>query len=312
MANTINLGRVKGSMWYTGTADSAADIASAISGAGYTPVSMDLYLNVSNGNIYQYVPSSNVLTWTLKGNIKGAKGDPFAVAKTYASVAAMNAGYATDGVKQGQFVIVETGNVDDEENARLYVKGAKSYEFITDLSGAQGIKGDTGEKGAKGDQGAKGDKGEKGDTGAAAGFATTMGVTVKTLAAGSEAVVTVEPDTSTPSTAKKFNFTFSIPQGAKGDTGSQGAKGETGAKGDTGAAAGFGTPKASATALGAGVAPTVTVTTSGDATEKVFTFTFGIPKGDKGDKGTTGDKGADGKTPTLSINANGELIATFE
>lgn len=166
MASTINLGRVKGSMWYTGTADSAADIASAISGAGYTPVSMDLYLNVSNGNIYQYVPSSDVLIWTLKGNIKGAKGDPFAVAKTYASVAAMNAGYATDGVKQGQFVIVETGNVDDEENARLYVKGAKSYEFITDLSGAQGIKGDKGEQGVKGDQGAKGDKGEKGDTGA--------------------------------------------------------------------------------------------------------------------------------------------------
>ena len=142
MASTINLGRVKGSMWYTGTADDASSIASSISGAGYTPVSLDLYLNLTNGNIYQYVPSEGVLTWTLKGNIKGVKGDPFSVAKTYKSVADMNSGYATDGIKQGQFVIVETGNVDDEENARLYVKGAKNYEFITDLSGAQGIKGD--------------------------------------------------------------------------------------------------------------------------------------------------------------------------
>lgn len=249
MANTINLGRVKGSMWYTGTADSAAEIASAISGAGYTPVSMDLYLNVSRGNIYQYVPSSGVLTWALQGNIKGAKGDPFAVAKTYESVSAMNEGYASDGVKQGQFVIVETGDVNDEENARLYVKGAKVYEFITDLSGAQGIKGDKGEQGVKGETGARGERGEQG---------------------------------------------------------------ERGEKGDTGAPAGFGTPEASASLLAAGETPTVQVTASGDDSAKVFKFSFAIPKGDKGDRGPTGDKGADGKTPTLSINENGELIATFD
>ena len=35
-------------------------------------------------------------------------------------------------------------------------------------------------------------------------------------------------------------------------------------------------------------------------------------KGDKGDKGEKGDTGDNGKTPTFTVNANGELIATFE
>ena len=53
---------------------------------------------------------------------KGDKGDPgqaFTIAKTYASIAAntrsrvaMNAGYATDGVAVGQFVAIDTGNVE--------------------------------------------------------------------------------------------------------------------------------------------------------------------------------------------------------
>lgn len=315
MANTINLGRVKGSMWYTGTADDAASIAAAISSAGYTPVSLDLYLNVSNGNIYQYVFNSNVLTWTLKGNIMGAKGEPFAVAKTYASVSAMNTGYASDGVKQGQFVIVETGDVQDPDNAKLYVKGTKNYEYITDLSGAQGIKGDQGAKGDKGDTGAQGAKGDKGETGAAAGFGVPT-ISLTKLAAGS--TPTAKITASGTNTQKVFAFEFAIPQGDKGETGAQGAtgekgdRGETGAKGDTGAAAGFGTPTANANGLAAGATPTVSVTTSGDATAKVFNFTFGIPQGAKGDKGDTGDKGADGKPPILSINSLGELIATFE
>lgn len=84
---------------------------------------------------------------------KGEKGDPFAVAKVYESVSAMNAGYASDGVAQGGFVVIETGNVDDADNAKMYVKGSTKYEFLTDLSGAQGMKGERGEAGPKGDKG---------------------------------------------------------------------------------------------------------------------------------------------------------------
>lgn len=153
---TFNLGRVKGSMWYTGTSDSNSAIATELTQAGITPLAYDLYLNSSNGNAYQYKLVSSDLTWVLIGNLKGAAGTGFSIAKTYASVAAMNAGYATDGLPEGAFVIIDTGNVDDADNAKLYVKGAEAYSYLTDLSGAQGIQGETG---AQGPQGPKGDTG---------------------------------------------------------------------------------------------------------------------------------------------------------
>lgn len=87
---------------------------------------------------------------------KGDKGEAFSIAKTFASVAAMNAGFATDGVAAGQFVMIDTGNVDDADNAKLYVKGDKAYAYITDLSGATGMTGPQGPKGETGATGAAG------------------------------------------------------------------------------------------------------------------------------------------------------------
>lgn len=98
--------------------------------------------------------------------IQGEKGDPFAVKKIYSSVSAMNTGYATDGVEVGQFVLIDTGNVEDADNAKLFVKGEVSYNYITDLSGAQGMQGPQGiqgEQGPQGEQGLQGVQGEKGD-----------------------------------------------------------------------------------------------------------------------------------------------------
>ena len=60
---------------------------------------------------------------------KGIKGDAFTIAKTYGSVSEMNEGFASDGVKEGQFVMIDTGNVEDEDNAKLYVKGEFAYLF---------------------------------------------------------------------------------------------------------------------------------------------------------------------------------------
>ena len=70
---------------------------------------------------------------------KGDKGDPFAIAKTFPSVASMIGGFTTDGVKEGQFVMIDTGNIEDTDNAKLYVKGKTTYAYITDLSGATGM-----------------------------------------------------------------------------------------------------------------------------------------------------------------------------
>ena len=46
--------------------------------------------------------------------------------------------------------MIDTGNVNDVDNAKLYVKGKTAYAYITDLSGATGM---TGPQGQKGDTG---------------------------------------------------------------------------------------------------------------------------------------------------------------
>lgn len=104
--------------------------------------------------------------------IQGQKGDPgapFSIAKIYISVDAMYADFDNTDVEEGQFVLINTGNVEDEDNAKLYVKSATFYSYVTDLSGAQGMQGPPGEAGPQGVQGAQGEtgsQGPKGDTGA--------------------------------------------------------------------------------------------------------------------------------------------------
>lgn len=58
--------------------------------------------------------------------------------------------------------------------------------------------------------------------------------------------------------------------------------------GPTGAAAGFGTPTVAVESLPAGSDATASVAASGDNTAKVFSFSFGIPKGTDGQNGTDG------------------------
>lgn len=86
-----------------------------------------------------------------KGDIgeKGDKGDAgkdFSIYKTYTSISAMESD--ASNVPEGEFVLIAS-NVEDEDNAKLYVKGEESFVYLTDLSGATGIKGEKGEKGDK-------------------------------------------------------------------------------------------------------------------------------------------------------------------
>ena len=96
---------------------------------------------------------------------KGDQGEPFKIAKIYASVSEMNSGYATDGVGIGKFVMINTGSVQDADTGKLYVKDAKAYSLVCDLSGAQGIQGPKGDAGPQGPQGLQGDQGIQGATG---------------------------------------------------------------------------------------------------------------------------------------------------
>ena len=77
------------------------------------------------------------------------------------------------------------------------------------------------------------------------------------------------------------------PQGEQGPEGPQGPQGETGNPGQNGADAGFGTPTATVTTLEAGSDATVSISASGSNTEKVFSFSFGIPKGADGQDGAS-------------------------
>lgn len=90
---------------------------------------------------------------TSSRDLKGEQGDVFHISKVYASEAAMHAGFSTDGLQEGAFVMIATGDVADEENARLYVKGASSYTLVCDLSGSPGIQGNPGKDGEDGADG---------------------------------------------------------------------------------------------------------------------------------------------------------------
>lgn len=176
-------------------------------------------------------------------------------------------------------------------------KGEKGDTGETGPQGEAGPQGEKGDTGATGPQGDPGAQGPKGDTGAAAGFGTPTATATQLEPTDQP---TVQVSASGDDTEKVFSFRFGIPKGEKGDTGAQGERGEQGEKGDKGnpgedgASAGFGTPTASATQLEAGVPPTVSVQASGEDTAKVFAFSFGIPKGEKGDTGVQGEPGAKG------------------
>ena len=132
---------------------------------------------------------------------KGDQGEPFQIRKIYSSVAEMEADYNNPGIEEGDFVLIETGNVEDPDNSKLYVKGPTGWQFVTDLSGAQGI------------------QGPKGDTGSPAGFGSITATVDDTT--GTPAV-SVQADG--PNTAKNISFSFTGLKGEKGDPGESGTQ----------------------------------------------------------------------------------------
>lgn len=85
-------------------------------------------------------------TFSVKNGAKGDTGRAFQVVKTYASIAAMEADFSGTDTETGDFVMISS-NVEDPDNAKLYVKGESAFTFVSDLSGQQGMKGDDGEDG---------------------------------------------------------------------------------------------------------------------------------------------------------------------
>lgn len=194
-----------------------------------------------NWYIYDYVND------TYQDSGINAVGDAFTIVKTYSSVQAMEDDYNNPEVKAGQFVMIDTGNVENEEDSRLYLKGNTEWKFISDLSGAQGIQGLSAYqvavqhgfegtedewlislKGEKGETGPKGDKGDTGEKGAT-GERGPQGLQ------GERGLQGVQGEQGEPGIQGPIG-----PKGEKGDQGERGPQGPQGQigpqgpKGDTG------------------------------------------------------------------------------
>lgn len=117
------------------------------------------------------------------------KGDAFSIKKVYVSVAEMEADKGNPDIAEGDFVLVNTGDVEDPDNAKLYVKADGDFEFLVDMSGAIGFTGKTPQ--------------------------FSMG-TVTTLEAGASAIVTVSDDGTDSDGNPKYKINFAIPRGNPG------------------------------------------------------------------------------------------------
>lgn len=70
-----------------------------------------------------------------------AIGDAFTYKKEYPSVEAMEADWGTADVKLGEYVLINTNDIEDPDDAKVYLKTQEGWKFIVDLSGMQGIQG---------------------------------------------------------------------------------------------------------------------------------------------------------------------------
>lgn len=117
------------------------------------------------------------------------KGDAFSIKKVYASVANMEADKSNPDITEGNFVLVNTGDVEDPDNAKLYVKADGDFEFLVDMSGAIGFTGKTPQ--------------------------FSMG-TISTLEAGATATATISEDGVDSDGNPKYKINFAIPRGNPG------------------------------------------------------------------------------------------------
>lgn len=70
-----------------------------------------------------------------------ATGKGFTISKSYPSIAAMEADHDNPDVGIGEFVIISTGDTEDPDEAKLYNKLVDGWQYLTDLSGSQGVQG---------------------------------------------------------------------------------------------------------------------------------------------------------------------------
>lgn len=148
---------------------------------------------------------------------QGPAGKAFNIKKTFESVVAMEASNGS-GFEDGDFAMIAS-EVADPDNSKMYVWDGKTFKYISDLSGAQGIQGPKGDKGDQGIQGPQGLTGPQGIQG-------IQGKIGETGATGPQGPKGEKGDTGPQG--------IQGPKGDPGPQGIQGATGPTGPKGNTG------------------------------------------------------------------------------
>ena len=157
----------------------------------------------------------------VQGNVgpTGTTGLGFTIAKIYASVAALTADTTPTGIIAGQFAVIDTGNSNNLEDAKLYLWNGSVYTYTTDLSGASGLQGPTGAQGIQGVTGPTGaastvagptgPQGIVGPTGAAstvAGPTGSQGIQGVTGPTGSQTGIAVWDEDGFVGTFTNLNF----------------------------------------------------------------------------------------------------------
>lgn len=139
------------------------------------------YIGADN-YVYQWNKQTKAYT---KTNIY-VRGEGFHTSKTFNSVAEMEA-YDGTGLKEGDFVVINTNDVENPDNAKLYTyDGDGGFDFFVDMSGAIGFTGKTPQ--------------------------ISIG-TITTLPAGSSASASLTDDGTDIDGNPKFNLNLSLPKG---------------------------------------------------------------------------------------------------
>ena len=82
---------------------------------------------------WNYIDEVYVKTDTL------LRPDAFSIYKTYTSISNMELDKVN--VPEGKYILINTGSVEDVDNAKLYVKGVADFEYLVDMSGTTGATG---------------------------------------------------------------------------------------------------------------------------------------------------------------------------
>jgi hypothetical protein len=128
-----------------GNANDAASAANAAATKITTTTVNTTTLAPGSSATASVVVGNDGTTFTF-GIPTGNSGKDFHIARTFLSEAAMRA-YSGSDIEAYDFVMIDTGSVQDPETGRLYCYEPATqdvWRFIGDLSGAQGIKGETG------------------------------------------------------------------------------------------------------------------------------------------------------------------------